>query len=73
MEEEGKGYHKKVDQIMSEILQWSYEVMGLRKQIKNFRIFCSLLFGENSAQARNFHSLNKHILDNEQFYDDYCS
>ena len=37
MEQEGKGYdEKEVDKITAQVPQWSYEVTGLRKQIKNF-------------------------------------
>ena len=51
--------------------QWSYEITGLRKQIKNFTKLCALLFGVDSLLVRNLHSWDKHILDNEQCYDDY--
>ena len=72
MEQEGKGYdEKEVDKITSQVPQWSYEVTGLRKQIKNFTKLCSLLFGDNSILVRRLASWDKHILENEQCYDDY--
>ena len=72
MEKEGRGYDEKdVDIITSQVPQWSYEITGLRKQIKNFAFLCGLLFGEDSILTRNLKSWNKHILENEQCYDDY--
>ena len=74
MEKEGRGYDEKdVDLITSQVPQWSYEITGLRKQIQNFAILCGLLFGANSILTRNLKSWNKHILENEQCYDDYKS
>ena len=72
MEQEGTGYdEKEVDKITAQVPQWSYEVTGLRKQIKHFTKLCSLLFGENSLLTRSLSSWDKHILDNKQCYDDY--
>ena len=74
MEKEGRGYEEKdIDLITSQVPQWSYEITGLRKQIKNFALLCSLLFGEKSILSRSLNSWDKHILDNEQCYDDYRS
>ena len=37
MEQEGKGYdEKETDPITSQVPQWSFEITGLQKQIKNF-------------------------------------
>ena len=72
MEQEGRGYDKKyIDSITSQVPQWSFEITGLTKQIKNFTKLCSLLFGSESLLVRNLHSWDKHILDNEQCNDDY--
>ena len=72
MEQEGRGYDEKdIDSITSQVPQWSFEITGLRKQIKNFTKLCTLLFGKESLLVRNLHSWDKHILDNEQCYDDY--
>ena len=74
MEQEGKGYdEKEIDSITSQVPQWSFEITGLRKQIKNFTKLCELLFGIESLLVRNLQSWDKHILDNEQCYDDYKS
>ena len=47
------------------------KITGLRKQIKTITKLCELLFGKESLLVRNLHSWDKHILDNEQCYDDY--
>ena len=72
MEQEGRGYDEKdINTITSQVPQWSFEITGLRKQIKNFIKLCALLFGNKSLLVRNLDSWDKHILDNEQYYDDY--
>ncbi len=54
MTQEGKGNdEKKVVQITSQAPQWTCEVTGLRKQIKNFAKLCSIVFGDNSVLARS--------------------
>ena len=74
MEQEGKGYdEKEIDKITAQVPQWSFEVTGLRKQIKNFTKLCSILFGDQSVLTRSLSSWDKHIIDNEQCYDDYKS
>ena len=72
MEQEGRGYDEKdIDTITSQVPQWSFEITGLRKQIKNFTKLCALLFGNKSLLVRNLHLWDKHILDNKQCYDDH--
>ena len=70
--EEGRGYEEKdIDSITSQVPQWSQKITGLRKQTKNFTKLCAFLFGKESLLVRNLHSRDKHILDNEQCYNNY--
>ena len=74
LEEEGRGYDDKdIDSVTSQTPKWTFNITGLRKQIRNFAEICSLIFGKNSILVRNLSSWDSHILLNEQSYEEYQS
>ena len=75
VEEEGRGYEDKdIDSITSQTPKWTFNITGMRKQIRNFVEVCALSFGRNSLLVSNLRSWGSHfILANEQSYEEYKS
>ena len=73
LEEKGRGYEDRgIDSITAQTPKWTFNVTGLKKQIKNFAEVCVLIFGERSLLVKNLRSArDSHILTNEQSYKEY--
>ena len=72
LEEEGRGYdNRDIKSVTSQTPKWTFNISGLRKQIKNFTEVCALIFGKKSLLVRNLGSWDSHILLNEQSYKEY--
>jgi len=72
LEEEGRGYDDKdIDSVTSQTPKWTFNITGLRKQIRNFTEICALIFGKRSLLVTNLSSWDSHILMNEQSYEEY--
>ena len=72
LEEEGRGYDDRdIESVTSQRPKWTFNIIGMRKQIKNFTAVCALIFGKKSLLVRNLGSWDSHILLNELSYEVY--
>ena len=74
LEEEGRDYEDKdIDLITSQTPKWTFNITGVRKQIRFFSEICALIFGRNSLLVSNLRLWDSHILTNQQSYEEYQS
>ena len=72
LEEEGRDYDDRdINSVTSQTPKWTFNITGLRKQIRNFTEVCALIFGKKSLLVRNLRSWDSRILLNEQSYEEY--
>ena len=72
LEEECRGYEDKdIESISSQTHASTFNITGMKKQIKNFTEVCALIFGKNSLLTNNLKLWDSHILMNEKSYEEH--